>query len=162
MSTSTWDSVYWDGEQQCLVFDWGELKKSQQMQMTYHPDAHSWELDEFNCLACYLLCGPGDHKASASEGNSKINWMFPAYVDMADGGAASKVGRILEKCRQGGVKGIPEDAQSHGLRVTAMDEMIFNPLLSIFASMAHGGWDCINDSPIWKSSSWLAQPKSKG
>ena len=100
--------------------------------MTYHPDAVSWELDQLNAMACMLLCGSGDHKASASGGDSAINWIFPAYVDMADGGAASKVARIFDKCQKGGVEGISEDAASHGVRVTATDEMVFNPFTVYF------------------------------
>ena len=68
---------------------------------------------------------------------------------MAEGGAASKVSRILEKCRNGGVGGIPADSNSHGVRVGATDEMIFNHMLSVFAAIARGGWDFKADSMLF-------------
>ena len=78
-----------------------------------------------------------------------MNFMFPEYVDMADGGAASKVSRIIEKCRDGGVEGIPDDLTSHGIRVSAADEMMFNEHLPFFAAIARGGWDCKADTLLF-------------
>ena len=109
VSTATWDNAYWNEELQHFSLHWGEYKNGQQYEMTFHPDMYSWELDWFHAMACFLLCGEGGHKASlASEGDG-INWMFPNYVDMAEGGAAAKCSRVLAKCKVGHVEGIPAD-----------------------------------------------------
>ncbi|KAL7492117.1 hypothetical protein ACHAWT_001327 [Skeletonema menzelii] len=121
--------------------------------MTLHPSADvedGWVLDSFHSLGCYLLCAPSKHKASASAEEAGINFMFPSYVNMADGGCAAKVTRTIEKCRDGGkVEGIPDDLTSHGLRVSAADEMMFNVYLPFFAAIARGGWDCKADTMLF-------------
>ena len=153
VAVTTWDSSSWDEERQMLVFDWGELKVGQQYIMTLHPSADvedGWVLDSFHSLGCYLLCAPSKHKASASAEEAGINFMFPSYVNMADGGCAAKVTRTIEKCRDGGkVEGIPDDLTSHGLRVSAADEMMFNVYLPFFAAIARGGWDCKADTMLF-------------
>ena len=153
VAVTTWDSASWDEERQMLVFDWGELKVGQQYIMTLHPSADvedGWVLDSFHSLGCYLLCAPSKHKASASAEEAGINFMFPSYVNMADGGCAAKVTRTIEKCRDGGkVEGIPDDLTSHGLRVSAADEMMFNVYLPFFAAIARGGWDCKADTMLF-------------
>ena len=71
VGSTTWDSATWDEDRQMLVFDWGELKGSQQYIMTLHPSADvedGWILDSFHSIACYLLCAPSTYKASASAG----------------------------------------------------------------------------------------------
>ena len=66
---------------------------------------------------------------------------FPGYVDMTDGGAVSKVARILAKCKAGGVKGIPDNASSHGIRVSATNTMMFHEGLPLPSVIARGGWE---------------------
>jgi hypothetical protein len=150
VSYATWNSARWDKARQHLVFDWGEKKKGAQYVMTFHPDSTDWRVDVIHALACYVLCGQGSNqKASTSPQESGVHWIFGSYVGMAEGGAASKVSRILEKCRKGGVNGVPADSNSHGVRVGATDEMIFNHMLSIFAAIARGGWDFKTDNMIF-------------
>ena len=153
VAATTWESATWDEDRQMLVFDWGEFKGGQQYIMTLHPSADEedgWILDSLHSLACYILCGSTTYKASASAEETGINFMFKGYVDMADGSAASKVTRIIEKCRDGGaVEGIPDDLTSHGIRVSAADEMMFNVNLPFFAAIARGGWDCKADTLLF-------------
>lgn len=147
VSTSTWNSAQWEEEREFLSLDWGELKKGQQYLMTFHPDAKDWVLDVYHAIACYLIGGHGKAKASTStSATNGINWILKGYVDMKDGGASTKVSSILEKCYKSGVEGVHEGASSHGLRVTATDDMVFNPLLAIFATIARGGWDFKGDN----------------
>ena len=75
-------------------------------------------------------------------------WIFPGYVDMTDGGAASKVTRILAKCKAGGVKGIPANASSHGIRVSAINTMMFHEGLTLSSVIARGGWEHDRESII--------------
>ena len=85
------------------------------------------------------------------QGISRRMWHhlgFPGYVDMTDGGAASKVTRILAKCKAGGVKGIPANASSHGIRVSAINTMMFHEGLTLSSVIARGGWDHDQESMI--------------
>ena len=138
VASANWGSAYWNPQLNLFVFDWGEFKKGEQQEMTFSSDAESWELDFHHALACSLIGGNGVRKASASD--TDINWIFSMVVNLADGGAASFVGRILDKCRPN-VEGIPENTSCHGIRVTGTDEMLFCPNLSLFAAIARGGWD---------------------
>ena len=95
------------------------------------PRAGNW-----TSITCFLIGGNGVRKASASD--TDINWIFPMVVNLADGGAASFVGRILDKCRPN-VKGIPENTSCHGIRVTGTDEMVFCSNLSLFSAILQGG-----------------------
>jgi len=143
VASANWGSAYWNAQLNLFTIDWGEFKRGEQQEMTFSSDAESWELDFHHCLACSLIGGNGVRKVSASDAN--INWMFPQVVNLADGGAASMVGRILDKCRSN-VDGIPEDTNCHGLRVTGTDEMIFCPSLSLFSAIARGGWNFKSES----------------
>jgi hypothetical protein len=149
ISASTWDSTSWDEDRQMLVLDWGEFKKGVQYIMTFHPDAVGWILDAYHALACYLLAGHGRYAATVDPALSGVNWMFPTYVDMRDGGAAAKASRIITKCYNEGVEGVPKALRSHGLRVSSTDDMIFNITLSLFDAIARGGWDCKGDSTFF-------------
>lgn len=118
--------------------------------MTFHADPKDWRLDFYHAMACYLIMGGGGSgRASASQEECGVCWMFPALADLADGSAATKVSKILDKARKGGAN-IPNETNSHGLRVAATDEMIFNPLVSIFAVIARGGWDFEGDSVAFR------------
>ena len=149
ISASTWNSAYFHALEGMLVFDWREYKKANEYVMTFHPDAKSFVIDEFHAIACYLLAGQGRHDAMAARVPGGTNWIFPAYVNMADGGAASKVSRIIEKCQRGGVENIPDGMKSHGIRITAADEMVFNPTLHLVESIMRGGWDFKGESQIF-------------
>mmetsp|Transcript_19499 Transcript_19499/g.42365 ORF Transcript_19499/g.42365 Transcript_19499/m.42365 type:complete len:741 (+) Transcript_19499:209-2431(+) len=146
VSTSTWDSARWDEDREFLELDWGEFKKGQQQIMTFHPDAKNWRLCIYHAFACYLLTSSGGNKASTTRVEAGISWILASYVDMREGGAATKAGKILKKCRDGGVKGIPEESGSHGIRVAATDCMIFNHLLQVFDVIARGNWDFKSDN----------------
>ena len=149
VSYATWNSARWDKAREHLAFDWGEKKKGVQYLMTFHPDSTEWRVDVIHALACYVLCRQGGGSAPASPQESGVHWLFASYVVMAEGGAANKVSRILEKCRNGGVAGVPDGSNSHGVRVGATDEMIFNHMLSVFAAIARGGWDFKADSMLF-------------
>ena len=152
VAATTWESAEWDDDKQFLLFDWGEIKTGQQYIMTLHPNADSedgWLLCSIHSIACNLICGSTVYKASASAEEAGMNFMFNNYFGMADGGAASKVSRIIQKCRDGGVEDLPEDFTGHGLRVAAADEMMFNVHLPFFAAIARGGWDCKADTLLF-------------
>lgn len=147
VSTSAWNNAEWNEDHEFLSLKWGEVKNGQQPEMTFHPDTKEWMLDIFHALACYLIAGHGKSKASASPAaNDSIYWLFPSYVDMVKGGAATKASRIIAKCRDNGVEGVVKGVNSHGIRVTATDDMTFHHLLSVFATIARGGWDFKSDN----------------
>ena len=68
---------------------------------------------------------------------------------MTDGGAASKVTRILAKYKAGGVKGIPANASSHGIHVSAINTMMFHEGLTLPSVIARGGWEHDRESMIF-------------
>ncbi len=87
--------------------DWGEVKKGVQYLMTFHPDATNWRIDVLHAIACYVLCGQIGGKVSATPQESGVNWMFPSYVDLADGGgAASKISRVVEEAKEAKVENL--------------------------------------------------------
>ena len=146
VDSSVWDFATYDVDRAMLVFDWGESKKGVQYAMTMHPqnpgeNNDGWLLDWTHSIACQLICGP---RKLAPENN--VSYLFPAYVGMASGGAATKVSKIIKKARDGGVEGIPDEMASHGLRVTASDTMFFNHKLPLMSGVARGGWDCNGDT----------------
>ena len=146
VSTLTWNTVDWNETLQCLCVPWGEFKKGQQSELGFWPDSESYKLDFIHAQACALLAGYG----GGSKGINGEIWMFPSYVDMAEGGAASKVSRVLTKCHEGKVEGIPAGATSHGVRVTATDTMLINSLIGIFPVIARSGWDFCPDSTFFQ------------
>jgi len=147
VSTSAWNNAEWNVDHEFLSLKWGEVKNGQQPEMTFHPDTKEWMLDIFHALACYLIAGHGKAKATTSSAaTDSIHWMFPSYVDMVKGGAANKASRIIGKCRDNGVEGVVKGVNSHGIRVTATDDMTFHHLLSVFATIARGGWDFKSDN----------------
>lgn len=82
----------------------GEAKKGVQYLMTFHLDATNWRIDVLHAIACYVLCGQIGGKVRATPQESGVNWMFPSYVDLADGGAASKISRVVDNRRSEGSK----------------------------------------------------------
>ena len=150
VTTQTWDHMTYDPERYAFVNYWGDTKNGQQSEMTYVPDAENFALDVGHALACNLVTGGfGNHRASATTAECGTNWIFPGYVDMTDGGAASKVTRILAKCKAGGVKGIPDNASSHGIRVSATNTMMFHEGLPLPSVIARGGWEHDRESMIF-------------
>ena len=114
VAVSAWDNMTFDADKEVLCNYWGDLKNGTQYEMMYLNDAKDYPIDVPHAFACNLIIGGhGGHKASASPAEAGVHWMFPGYYDMADGGAASKVSRIIDKCREGGeVDGIPVDSTS--------------------------------------------------
>ncbi|MGH7954610.1 MAG: hypothetical protein ACREOZ_01480, partial [Gloeomargaritales cyanobacterium] len=149
VSTSTWDSAYWDLDGDMLIFDWRETKKAEESVMTFHPDASSFHLDQFHTLACYLLAGQGRYDAAAALIPGGTNWIFPAYVNMADGGAAAKVTRVVHQCLKDKVLGLTEDMSGHGIRVSSADTMVFNTSVHIVDAICRGNWDFRGDCMIF-------------
>mmetsp|Transcript_22764 Transcript_22764/g.32534 ORF Transcript_22764/g.32534 Transcript_22764/m.32534 type:complete len:115 (+) Transcript_22764:1184-1528(+) len=92
-------------------------------------------------------CWSREVKASASPAaNDSIYWLFPSYVDMVKGGAATKASRIIAKCRENGVEGVVKGVNSQVFESQATDDMTFHHLLSVFAAIARGGWDFKSDN----------------
>ncbi|EJK45785.1 hypothetical protein THAOC_35583 [Thalassiosira oceanica] len=146
VDSSVWNFASYDEDRAMIVFDWGESKNGVQYAMSMHPqnpgeNNDGWLLDWPHSIACQLIGGP---RKLAPE--SDMSFLFPAYVGMASGGAATKVSRIIKKARDGGVEGIPDEMASHGLRVTAADVMFFSYKLPLMSAVTRGGWDCKGDT----------------
>ena len=144
----TWESARWEEERGFLANIWGEYKNGNQYEMTFHSEKEGWLLDFIHAMACYLICAPRSYTSAASAQETGVHFIFPQYK-LSDGGAADKISKIIDKCRKGGVEGIPDAAASHGIRVSATDEMLFNTELPFFAAIARGGWKCACDALVF-------------
>ena len=102
--------------------------------MTFHPDACSYELDQFHALACYVIAGGGTSHSPDPE-LAGVSWMFPAFVNMSDGGASKKATRILKNL-VGKVADLTDEMTSHGLRVGSTDDMAENTQVHIIEMTA--------------------------
>ncbi|MGH7955285.1 MAG: hypothetical protein ACREOZ_04925, partial [Gloeomargaritales cyanobacterium] len=145
VSSSTWDSVFWDADNSMMVLDWRELKKAEESVMTLHPDRESFHLDQLHSFACYILSGQGRHDASLGLAGGGVQWMFPAYCQMANGGAASKVGRVITQCFNDSVPGVSKNMTSHGLRISSTDTVLFNFYVHTVVAFNRGNWDFKGD-----------------
>jgi hypothetical protein len=147
IGNTTWDSLDWDGDNEHIAVDWGELKTGQQYLMTFHPDASDWVLCSFHAMACYLIMGPTAVRSSTAE--AEANYMFPAYVHLGD--ASTKVSNVLDKCRKSednpkGVEGIPSGAASHSLRKSSFNAALLHPCVGLLEAICRGGWSFKGDS----------------
>ena len=149
VSVSTWDDMFWDDTNHCLFADWREVKTGHENPMMYVCDADSWLLDVYHSWACMLISNSGvffSQKQNPEATND--NWMFPAFSDMADGGASKKATRIFRSIL-GEVNGLLTVHTSHGIRVGATDDMAFNITTSIVDAIYRGGWDFTGDCTMF-------------
>ena len=96
VSTMTWDTSYWEPEEEVFTVDWSEEKTTKENEMTYGPDHSKWILDGIHSIAAYLVTCPG--LACNNRGDSIVSWMFPRLHDMKDGGAAHFASEIIKQC----------------------------------------------------------------
>ena len=91
----TWDTSYWEPEEEVFTVDWSEEKTTKENEMTYGPDHSKWILDGIHSIAAYLVTCPG---LACNIGDSVVSWLFPRLHDMKDGGAAHFASEIIKQC----------------------------------------------------------------
>ena len=95
VSTITWDSAYWDSEEEVLTLDWSEEKTAKENEMTFGPDSNDWKLDCLHAIASYLILCPGKARNNHPQ---RPSWMFPRFHSMENGGAANFTTQAIRKC----------------------------------------------------------------
>lgn len=149
-SVWTWEATLWNGLQEQLEEDWRETKTSKNGFMTMHPDALSFLLDMIHSLGAYIITADGMFdNMRERECDDGVSFVFPELADLADGGAAAKVTRIL-KSLVGIVDGLTEDHAAHGLRVGPADDIVFHRAFNIVAAIARGNWDFSGECCIFE------------
>ena len=74
VSTITWDSEYWDPQEEVFTLDWSEEKMAKENEVTYVPDYDNWILDSFHTTTSYLVTYSGE---STKYTEIHISWTFP-------------------------------------------------------------------------------------
>jgi hypothetical protein len=73
---------------------------------------------------------------------------FYSFVDMADGGAASKASCILKNLVDE-VEGLIPGHMAHGLCAGAADGMLLNKLCTVVGAIFWGNWDFTDDCVLF-------------
>ena len=137
VSTSNWDTAIWE---QCrggrFYLDWGEVKGGKHCVLDFFPDASNFLICMIHSLAAYLITSSGKVQGSAVDPQAP-SWIFPSFVDMAEGGATNKASRILKKL-VGEVEGLHNGHTAHGLRAGAADDMLLNKACNIIGAIFRG------------------------
>ena len=133
------DNIYWDPDDEMLWTGWNQVKTGRCTEISYHPDAESFLLDVYNALAVYIITSGG--KLSKNSNPDQPNWLFPGLEKLADGGAASRVTRLLTQLfEQESVPGLLKEHGSHGLRAGPSDDLAMNELVDVVSIICRGDW----------------------
>ena len=95
VSTMTWNSAYWDSEEEVFTVDWSEPKTGRENEMTYGPDFDSWILDGIHAIASYLVACP---QQAQNQTGTPVSWMFPHLKNLSSGGAARFTTEAIKEC----------------------------------------------------------------
>lgn len=146
----TWESTKWNScQEEQLESDWREVKTSKNGLTTWHCHANSFTIDSFHSMAAYLITLDGTfERSSGSNSNSEASYVFPEFSDLANGGAAAKVSRVL-KGLIGKVDGLTEDPTGHSLCVGSADDMVYHNNFNLFAALSRGNWDFSGECTIF-------------
>jgi hypothetical protein len=149
VSTSNWNTALWE---MCrggrFYLDWGETKGAKHSFLDFFPDAEDCPICMIHSLAAYLITSPGTVKSSTVD-PSGPSWIFPTFVNMADGGAASKASRILKSLVEE-VEGLTSGHTAHGLRAGAADDMLLNKLCNVIGAIFRGNWDFTGECVLFR------------
>ena len=150
VSTSVWDTAYWDKEESLVTLDWREAKTGREDLLTIGCDLHDYEICWFHSMACYMICNPG----AFAKNQDNVQWLFPSFSNMVDGGASKKVTRGVKKCA-GKVPGVSDKMTATCLRVGCVDDMTLNPSCHFMSIVSRGNWAIENENRVF----WYATKK---
>lgn len=135
------DAMRFDEDQHGLWTGWQETKTGHQNEIPYFPDIADWEVDTIQALAVYAITAINRGKLTDNPLPEEPNWLFPEYVSLVDGGAATKVSKILSTLqKKGRVEGLGVEHTSHGLRAGPSDELAMNEQVDVIAMIMRGNW----------------------
>ena len=135
---SCFELMRWNEDNSLLWLGWNSIKTATGSPLSFTSNSSDHRSDVFHALGCYIITAGGS--LSRNDDTEDATWLFPAYTDLADGGAASKTSRAL-KDLIGKVDGLEDDHASHGFRVGPTDELALNHLVPLVAIVHRGGWE---------------------
>jgi hypothetical protein len=138
VSAMNFNTMEWDAEDERLWTGWFEFKTGQSNAIDFLPDGEGdFLLDFYHAFAEYIICCK--ERLANSPNITEPNWLFPDYASLADGGAAAKTGRTLEKMVDH-VPGLTKKHGSHAFRDGATDDMLAHPMISLIEAIMRGNW----------------------
>jgi len=141
---STYDTMFWDYDNEECVTDWTQIKVSKTTEIVRSPD-REWTIDWFNCFGCYLITGAGGVNIQSPWIDG--TFIFP-YLQGKES-VSSHISQILKECQ----KSLPElhpEVTSKDIRVGATNVMLDNSDCSHYAASILGGWDLKNESAMFE------------
>lgn len=148
VSLTNFDAMWWCDEAEALWTGWPELKTGHSGEISFHADAQlNYRVCWFHSQACYIITN-GGKLSSINKNPDDPSWLFPAFVNLADGGASAKAGRILKNL-VGIVEGLCQDHACHGLRAGSSDDMVTNIYCHIVSMICRGNWDWTGECQIF-------------
>lgn len=137
VATTNLDIMHWEENDKMLWSGWNQMKTGRGTELSFTSDSLNFEIDFLHALAAYIVTAGGS--LASDPASDEPAWLFPGYTDLKNGGAASKVSRIL-KDLVGVVEGLDELHASHGLRVGPTDDLAMNIAVNIVSIIARGDW----------------------
>jgi hypothetical protein len=95
VASTSWNSAYWNLDDENLTLDWNERKTNRQTQMNFFCDCQSYEIDFYHSIACYILLG-GGNKSLNRIANVNSNFVFPFLSGLSNSGPAHYVTNIIQ------------------------------------------------------------------
>jgi len=159
VAKTSWNTMRWDVDEECVVLDWTDLKNGVQKDMSLHPDYSNMECCAFHSIACLLLM----------RGSITTLWVFPE-LEKLKSTCVAKVSAMIKDFRvdadndpdndpefefppQGSkpsaVPGVGANHTSHGLRKGAVNAIVDDPLAGLLFGWVRGGWDFSGDCKMW-------------
>ena len=142
-ATATFDSLEHNTTIDAPVLDWREIKTGKSSLMSFFPEAKNWELDWNHSMACYMLVYGNSFRMFPSENNPDgVEFLFPSYVNVSDGGITAKIGRMLARIvKSNTVPGLTKRHTSHGFKHGVVDDLAHNPHVNIICIVCRANWD---------------------
>jgi hypothetical protein len=140
VSTMTFSSMKWDSTLESLWAGWAEVKTAHYTDLSFFANTLS-----YGYLTCFMWTFGAYIIMAAEAGHLRSrphtpDFVYPDYQEKRSSAAATVTKAIASLV--GKVAGLLKAHTSHGLRVGATDDMLFNIFCHIACAIARGAWDC--------------------
>jgi hypothetical protein len=136
-----------DQDEHGLWTGWGEPKTGHDGDIPYFPSKEEWLTCVLHALGVYIILAIHYGKLNSNRNPDDPIWLLPNYQGLANGGAATKISRILtelEKTKK--VEGLSKDHTSHGLRAGSSDDLALNEAVDVISIICRGNWCVVSVS----------------
>lgn len=130
-----------DQDDHGLWTGWGEVKTGHDNDLPYYPNKEEWLTCALHALGVYIISAIHNGKLNRNPNIDEPIWLLPDFQGLANGGAATKITRILselEKTKK--VEGLSEKHTSHGLRAGPSDDLALNEAVDVISIICRGNW----------------------